>query len=337
MKFLYFLEGIRNPFLDFFFATITHLGEEIFFLGLAIFFFWCVNKREGYYILTVGLMGTVVNQLLKIIYKIPRPWVKDPAFTVVESAVEEATGYSFPSGHTQNVTGTFGAICVWSKRLLVRALSVSLIVLVALSRMYLGVHTPLDVIVSLFIGFILVAALYPVFKTEERFNKFMPYVVGSGMVITVAFAIYCATLSPEGLDPKNYESALKNAATLTGCVVGLAIVYPLDRFVIKFNTSGRWYSQFIKLALGLGIVFLAKEGLRAPLESLVGLFTDSPVYIARSIRYLLIVLIAGAVWPLTFKFFSNLRIEFMERLTLWFKKKLSFISHGTDSRQAEDK
>ena len=101
MELLYLFEKIRNPILDFFFSTVTHIGEETFFLAFAILFFWCVNKREGYYILITGLFGTILNQFLKLFCKVPRPWVKDPNFTVVESAVEEATGYSFPSGHTQ--------------------------------------------------------------------------------------------------------------------------------------------------------------------------------------------------------------------------------------------
>jgi membrane-associated phospholipid phosphatase len=115
MGFLKFLEGIRNPVFDFFFSLITHLGEETAFLAIAIIVFWCINKREGYYILTLGLIGTVVNQALKLICKIPRPW-KDPTFTAVESAIPEATGYSFPSGHTQNVTGTLGAVARFSGR-----------------------------------------------------------------------------------------------------------------------------------------------------------------------------------------------------------------------------
>ena len=68
MSFLYFLESIRNPVLDFFFSLITHIGEETVFLVVAIFFFWCVSKREGYYILTVGLVGTVANQLMKLAF-----------------------------------------------------------------------------------------------------------------------------------------------------------------------------------------------------------------------------------------------------------------------------
>ena len=110
MPFLYFLQSIRNPILDGFFALITHLGEETFFLVIAILFFWCVNKRDGYFILLTGLVGTVINQLAKLFFRIPRPWVLDPNFDIVESARAEATGYSFPSGHTQNIAGTYGTI-----------------------------------------------------------------------------------------------------------------------------------------------------------------------------------------------------------------------------------
>ena len=62
MPILYFLRDISNPFLDGLFALITHLGEEIVFLVVAIVFFWCVNKREGYFILITGLFGTIINQ-----------------------------------------------------------------------------------------------------------------------------------------------------------------------------------------------------------------------------------------------------------------------------------
>ena len=321
MNFLYFLESIRNPFFDFIFSTVTHIGEETVFLALAIFFFWCVGKREGYYILTVGLVGTVINQMLKLIFAIPRPWVKDPSFTVVDSAVEEATGYSFPSGHTQNVTGTFGSIGRYSKRTPVRILTVSVILLVAFSRMYLGVHTPLDVGVSLVIGAALTFSLYPVFKSEERFEKFMPMVIGISVIITAVFMLYFPLFSASAdHDAINLASGMKNAYTLAGCTVGLAIVYFVDSTFIKFDTGAAWYAQLIKLVLGFGGVLLIKSGLSAPLVALFG-----NEYIARMIRYLLIVLFAGIVWPLTFKLFARMRIpaldRFGERVTSIFRKR----------------
>ena len=320
MEFLRFLESIRTGVGDFFFATVTHIGEEVFFLALAILFFWCISKRQGYYILMTGLVGTVVNQWLKIVCRIPRPWIIDPSFTPVGDAVAEATGYSFPSGHTQNVAGTFGCIGRYNKQRWIKITAISVILLVAFSRMYLGVHTPLDVTTSLGVAALLVFAFFFIFRSEESMDKFMPYLIAGSMLVSLGFVIYVSLLS-EGdfataADLANLASARKNAATLTGCLFGLALVYPLDRFVIKFDTKGRWYSQVIKFALGIAIVLAIKSGLSKPLVSLFG-----NEYVARSVRYFLIVAFAGAVWPLTFKFFERLRIEKLERFTEWVVNK----------------
>ena len=111
MTVLRMLESLRVPAMDGLMQAVTELGSEVFFLVVALVLFWCVSKREGYYLLTVGFFGTVLNQFLKLLCRVPRPWVMDPEFTIVESARADATGYSFPSGHTQNSVGTFGVLC----------------------------------------------------------------------------------------------------------------------------------------------------------------------------------------------------------------------------------
>ena len=309
MEFLYLLEKIRNPVFDFFFSAITHLGEETLFLAIAIIFFWCVNKREGYYILSVGLIGTIINQAAKLIFKIPRPWVKDPDFTIVESAREEATGYSFPSGHTQNVAGTLGSVGRFTPKRWVRIVTVTLIILVALSRMYLGVHTPLDVGVSLLLGAALVFGFYPMFKTEERFKRFMPYIAGVCFLMSVGLVLYVFLLDPTGVDEANLMSAKENSSTLLGCGIGMIAVYFTDSKYINFETEARWYAQIIKLVIGLGVVIGIKAGLKMPLE-----WIFSNEYVARGVRYFIIVVFAGILWPLTFKYFKNLRINCLENL-----------------------
>ncbi len=316
MELLYFLEGLRNPVCDFFFETITHLGEETFFLIIAILFFWCINKREGYYILLVGLFGTVLNQIAKITFRIERPWIKDPNFTVVGDAKIEATGYSFPSGHTQNIAGTFGSVAAYNrKKKWVTVLSVAIIVLVAFSRMYLGVHTPYDVAVSLLVALVMVVALRPMFTTEERFNKSFPWLVIAAVAISLFFIIYVLLLSGDTtLDTENYASALKNACTLLGCILGLLLVYFVDTRWLKFDTGAAWYAQIIKLALGLIGVLVIKSGLSTPLTLLFG-----NELVARVVRYFLLVSFAGAVWPMTFSRFAKLKIPVLDR----FGKRIS--------------
>jgi len=319
MPVLHFIQSLRNPFFDWFFGLITHLGEETFFLVIAILFFWCINKREGYFILITGLVGTVVNQLAKLFFRVPRPWVLDPDFEIVEAAREEATGYSFPSGHTQNIAGTYGAISAHQPKKWKTALCVTIIVLVAFSRMYLGVHTPLDVVVSLLIALGLILALRPIFASEENFKRGMPWVVIISVILSLGFLAYVLCVSGDAdLDPTNYKSALKNACTLLGCTAGLVLVHFVESKCINFETHARWYAQIIKLVGGLVGVLAIKSGLSAPLTALFG-----NEFVARAVRYFLIVGFAGAVWPLTFKWFSGLKIEFMEKFTAWVEDKLS--------------
>ena len=131
MELLYWFESIRTPVLDTVMSLVTRLGEETFFMIAALFVFWCWDKRRGYYLLAVGFAGTLASQWLKIACRVPRPWVIDPDFTIVESAREAAAGYSFPSGHTQCAVGYLGGIARFTGRLWVRVVCIVLALLVA--------------------------------------------------------------------------------------------------------------------------------------------------------------------------------------------------------------
>ena len=108
-----------------------------------------------------------INQLLKAVFLIPRPWVIDPEFTIVEAARAGATGYSFPSGHTQSAVCVLGMLALWVRDRVFTVLCVLGILAVAFSRMYLGVHTPLDVGVSLVTGAATVAVMPRLFDRAE--------------------------------------------------------------------------------------------------------------------------------------------------------------------------
>ena len=302
MEFLYFLESLRNPVCDALFSLITMLGEETVFILVGILFFWCINKREGYYMLTVGLVGTVINQFLKLWFRIPRPWVRDPNFTIVESARAEATGYSFPSGHTQSALGTFGSIARWNKQLWVRIACVAVCLLVPLSRMWLGVHTPADVGVSALVAIALVFGLYPIMNKAMDSKATMRVLMGVLCAATVGFLLFVYLYPfPADIDPHNYESGMKNAWKMLGCLSALWLTYELDTAYTHFDTKAVWWAQVLKLAVGLVPILLIKSLLKTPLQGLIG---DD--YVADGVRYFLITGFAGCVWPLTFKFWGKL-------------------------------
>jgi len=97
MEFLYLLEKIRVPGLNEFMLGITTLGEETAFLAIGLMVFWCVCKRRGCYLMTVGLFGTIISQLMKIFCRVPRPWVQDKNFTILEQAGRRPTAIPSPA------------------------------------------------------------------------------------------------------------------------------------------------------------------------------------------------------------------------------------------------
>ena len=301
MELLYWFESIRMPWLDTLTSLITHLGEETLFMVAALFVFWCVDKRRGYYLLTVGFVGTLINQWLKIVCRVPRPWVKDPNFTIVESARAQAAGYSFPSGHTQCAVGYLGGIARFTNRIWLRVVCIVLALLTALSRMYLGVHTPADVGVSLVVAVVLVLVLYPLIESTLWFPNRMYVIIGGMLALALAFVGFVELYPfPANVDAVNLAEAVKNAYTMAGAVAGVLVVYAFDSKVLQFPTRAPWWGQLVKLAVGLALVVLVKTLLKAPLLSLCGGHEA-----AHAVRYFLVVLVAGGVWPMSFRFFER--------------------------------
>ncbi|MBQ7415496.1 MAG: phosphatase PAP2 family protein [Oscillospiraceae bacterium] len=299
MQLLYLLEKIRVPGLNELMLLITRLGEETAFLVLALIVFWCVDKRRGYYVMAVGFMGTMVNQILKLVCAVPRPWVLDPEFTILEQAREAAAGYSFPSGHTSTAVGTFGAIAATEKRRWLRSVCIVLAVLVGFSRMYVGVHTPYDVLAGAACAVLLVIGFKPIVMGGS--DKAIHILLGAMVAVGIGYLLYVQMYPfPADFDQHNLASATNNAYTMIGCLVGVVIVYWAEKKWVDFSTEGKWWVQLIKIVLGLALVLAVKAGLKTPLNWLFGEF------VGRAVRYFLIVLAAGLVWPMTFRFWNKL-------------------------------
>lgn len=300
MEFLYILEKLRVPVLNELMLGITTLGEETAFLALALIFFWCIDKKRGYLLMAVGFTGTILNQFLKLACRVPRPWVLDPNFTILEQAREAAGGYSFPSGHTQFAVGTFGSICATEKHRWIKGICIALMILVPFSRMYVGVHTPSDVLVGAGMALALVWLMRgPVMGGNEKTMKLL---IGGMIALALVFLAYVELWQfPANIDPHNLESGMKNAYTMLGCLAGVAIVYVVDTKYLKFDTRAIWWAQMIKAGLGLVVVLTVKSVLKAPLDAL---FAGHMA--ARGLRYFFVVLTAGILWPMTFKWFQKL-------------------------------
>lgn len=296
MAFLKFLEGIRTDAGDFIVSLLTHMGGEAFFLALVVIFYWCISKNEGYRLLVTSFAGIACNQFMKLIFRIPRPWVLDPELTIVESARADATGYSFPSGHTTNITAVGTALFLDIKKPWLRVICVLAIAIVAFSRMYLGVHTPLDVLVGFGTTAVIAIVVHKLFNAIENKPMAMYWVLVGVLALSAIYLLYtCLWPFPADVDMDNLIHGRETACTMLGATLGFGLGYHLDRTRIHFSEKAPLPAQFIKTILGLAILIALKSLLKSPLNAALG------IYFGRAVRYFIVGAFAAAVWPMTFK------------------------------------
>ena len=294
------IAALRTPLLDTVMQLVTELGGEMLFMLLMLTVFWCVDKNKGYFLMLLCFTGTAVNQALKITFCIPRPWVLDPSFKIVESARAGATGFSFPSGHAQNAVAGYGGLACVTKKLWVRAVCLLLTVLIPFSRMYLGVHTPLDVGVSFVLTWVLVLALAPLLEEIRHRGEVLERAWLIMLVPAVLFLLYALSVrAGAGGDRTNFDHAVKTAWSMLGLVLGAVVSVLADRHYTRFETQAVWWAQVLKVALGLGLTLAVRVALKAPLTAAFGANS-----VGDAIRYFAMVLMAGTLWPMTFGWFA---------------------------------
>ena len=302
------LEAIRTPLLDKLMSVITVLGQEMAFIVVGLILIWCFDKRFGYRFLFMYMLGTAVNQALKAVFMIPRPWAIDPKLTIVESARDGATGFSFPSGHTQSGVLMYGGVAARIKKGWAETAAAILALLIGFSRMYLGVHTLLDVVVAFIMGIII---LLVCMRPNSRFGeKRGPYLAAVGIVLLISVGIVfyitkvCASAEiPYYTAEESKELVglcLKDAWVLVGTCAGLFFGYAVETRFINYDTKAVWWVQIIKAVLGLAIII----GLRMALKPVLAMISDSPAMDA--VRYFIMSFVGLAVYPLLFKPLSKL-------------------------------
>ena len=305
MAFLKLLQNIRTPFLDTLFLAVTKLGETEMTIIIMLPIFWCINKSLGYYMAFCDTYGLVINQFLKGIFKVARPWMRDSTLKTVEAAKPAATGYSFPSGHTANSVVLFGSLSTGVKKFAVKTVFWLLAAAVAFSRLYLGVHSPADVFFSIIISIVLLILINRLMKLSDKsafadtLLVILPILLGLGLVI------YCNSTS-DGSQLALH--GIKNAYTVLGISIGLAVSRIAERKFINFDVKAPLPVQFFKLIVGALLVFLIKTLLKAPLYSL---FSGSNA--ADCVRYFLIIIFACLAWPATFSFWTKLYHKIIKR------------------------
>ena len=267
------IQSIANPFFDFLFQLITMCGEQIVLISIISIIYWALDKKFGEYIAYSVLTSVLLNNAIKDIFKMKRPIGEEGIRTLRE---QTATGYSFPSGHTQGASSFYGAMAIYLKKRVMYIIAAVMIVLIGFSRLYLGVHYPKDVIVGGILGVLTSLICYKLYNRVE--NKMLLYVI--------TFAIFIPALTFA-----HSADFIKGMGTYLGFIIGIYI----EKKYVNFSTEGSTGNKIIRVLLGIVILLVLQLGLKVLLPSAT---------IFSFIRYSLISLVGIGVYPMVFKKFK---------------------------------
>lgn len=239
-------ENMRGPVLDKLVEGITMLGEETIMLVLVIALWFAFDKHLAQKFFFVTALSLNANGVIKNIVKRPRPWAVGDITCLRQ---ETATGYSFPSGHTQTFSTWSSAAAYYVKRVSVWITVIALIIAVACSRIYLGVHYPSDVVVGALLG-----VAFGVFGSvlfDKVTNKKKLYLISAAIATPFAvFFLFQAELL--------YEDFFK----VYGMLLGLPLAVALEEKYAPLDYKVVWWKKVLRILIGLVLALAVKEVLK---------------------------------------------------------------------------
>ena len=255
------LQDFRNGaggFLAEFLKKMTFFGELNTALVILAVIYWCVHKELGVYLLMGWGGNRLVNGALKVTACAYRPWIRDPRIVPYGDSITTATGYSFPSGHITNAGTIFGGMALRKEiSRTLRAVLLALVFLVGFSRLYLGVHTPQDVIAGAAASILVMALTAKLMQWVAAHPEKDWIVVCTGLVLCILLAVYAALKPyPEDFDAEGkliVDGAKMASDTFKGVgwTAALLTGWILERRFVGFSTDVPVPKKLARCVIGL--------------------------------------------------------------------------------------
>lgn len=307
IEYLLFLQNFRNSIND----ALTPFMEGISFFAvnyiilLPAFVYWCIDKKKGLFVFFAMKISHLINAVVKLTACVYRPWIRDARVLPAGNAIETATGYSFPSGHTMMLVPIYGSLAIFTKkRKLLCSLFILAAVLTMFSRNYLGVHTPQDVLVGCVLGILAIYITSRVFKYIEAYPEKENKVMAVIFILALAGLLY-VNLKSYPMDYVNGKLLVDpNKMTVDawgdiGGLMALIVMYYIEKRFVKFSVTGLNPKGVMLGLIGLIPLAFMIYGLKPIIVSFSGAHLGRLIYETVWTAYVF------ALWPLVLKVFNK--------------------------------
>lgn len=289
---------LHTPFQNHVAQFLTLFGEQFLLVAIAVFIYWNINRKKGFVIAMSLINALTAMGIIKAVVRFPRPWILMEDIETIR--LQTATGYSFPSGHTTGAASTFTSIAVTFRKRWLSIVCAVMITLTGLSRIYLCVHWPQDVIGGILIGcglsFLLAGPFGRLYDNKEKSIRITLIL---GIITAVLFIVISILLSVDKIDAMAFEDLNITFSTYSG----LAFGYALERKVFDFKAEeGSRKIKVLRYVIGLAVMAGILFGMK---ELFIALGIYNPV--TRAFRYFLVGF-WGCAFPAVgrkFRLFTN--------------------------------
>ena len=285
LEILSFFQHIHSGTLDAIMNLISMFGEIAVPLIVLCLTNWCISKRKGFMILSSLMAALLATQVVKAIVRAPRPFQAHPEL-IEGGRIETATGYSFPSGHSATGSSFYSSLAYVFRKGWIIAAAVILIIAIPVSRMYLGVHWPIDVTVGTIIGLASGILLCPLFgRIFDDDKAFCRFTAVSGTATALVSIILTILLTLQAIDEVAFSDFMSNAAVASGALLGSFI----ERRTIDYRAeAGSIGQKCARFAAGIATIAITAIAIRAiPL----------PYYVSHLLLFFAIGMMATYVYP----------------------------------------
>lgn len=282
MELIQFLQSFSSDILNIIMLIITSFGSAYFPICIICIIYWCYNKDVGFKLAIIMACSGVLNSIVKNLVQSPRPIGVDGIKSIGEFS---ANGYSFPSGHTQNITVFSTSLAIFMRSKMVLFISIIFIFLVGLSRLYLGLHWPIDILGGIILAIIVSIVLNEVLIKLDSFKTNI--FIGSLILI---FFLGILLVGNNFMGEDYYKTM--------GIFVGVFLGHLFEYRYVNFSPEASNVDNIMKIILGISTTAL----LYIVLSYIFKIFSMPLFYM---VKYLILGFWMFGVVPLIFKL-SNL-------------------------------